>query len=121
MAVHHSLGVAGGARGEKHGGHIVGLTLGNFIFKEFGVFGGEYSAIFYQHVKRLESGFRIAAQAARVAVDDVLKQWALISNFQQLVHLLLVFHQGQLHLGVVDGKHTLAAHGVLVERHRNSA
>ena len=33
VGVHHALGVASGARGEKHGGHIVGVIRVDFLLR----------------------------------------------------------------------------------------
>jgi len=42
-------------------------------------------------------------------------------NFEQLVHLFLVFHHGKTHFGVVDREHALGTYRVLVQRDRDRA
>ncbi|MNT45759.1 hypothetical protein D3C72_1823580 [compost metagenome] len=74
-----------------------------------------------QAVERCEARLRIVAQAARIVVEDVADQRALLAQLQQLVHLLLVFHQAKAHFGVVEREHAFGPHGVLVQRNRNRA
>jgi len=43
----------------------------------------------------------------------------LLAHFQHLVDLLLVFHHGKTHIGVVDREHTFGRRGVLIQRDRD--
>ncbi|MNU81777.1 hypothetical protein D3C71_714480 [compost metagenome] len=121
VGVHHALGVARGARGEEHRRHIVGLGLGDLALEPLGVLGDVRLACFDQRVQRRQALFLVVAQAARVVKVDVRNLGALLADLQQLVHLLLVFHQAKAHFGVVEREHTFGPHGVLVQRNRNRA
>ncbi len=121
VRVHHALGVAGGARGEEHGGHIVGLHLGHFSAEPLWVFAGEFAARFDQGVVRRQAFFAVFAQSARVVVVNVGNAGAAVADFEQLVYLFLVFDHGKAHFSVVQGEHAFGGHGILVQRHWNGA
>ena len=121
VRVHHALGVAGGAAGEKHGRHVVGLGHVHLFAKQLGVDLGVGHAGSHQFFQGAQAGFVVLAQAARVVVVHMRKLRAAVANLQHLVDLLLVFHHSKPDVGVVDGKHALGAHGILVKRHRNGA
>lgn len=121
VRVHHTLGVARGARGEKHRGHIGVGCFFNFFAKELGVLLGKYPACSDQLFERAQTVFGVLAQAAWIVVVNVGQLGALLAHFQHLVDLLLVFHHGKAHFGVGDGEHAFRSGGVLVQRHRNRA
>jgi hypothetical protein len=61
------------------------------------------------------------AQAARLVVVDRRDLRALRPDLQQLVDLLLVFGEGEAHVGVVDREDALGGGGILVQRDRDGA
>ena len=121
VGVHHALGVAGGAGGEKHRGHIVGVAGVDFLLHPTRVSGHMGGPRAHARVQRGQPVFLVIAQTARVVVNDVRNGRALATDFDHLVDLLLVFHHRKTHLGVVDGEHIFRGHRVLVQRHRDGA
>ena len=125
VGVHHPLGLARGAAGEEHGGHIVGAAPRHLGFEQAGVAGFEGLPLRQQFVQRAQAGFADMAQAARVVVPDALQQPALGAGpgtqFQQLVDLFLVFDEGPGDLGVLDGESVFGRGRVLVQRHGDGA
>ena len=119
--MHHTLGAAGGAGGEKHGGHIVGLTRLYLLLDKWRVFGSQRYTILQQRIQTAQTLRRVIAQAARVVVVNARKRRAIRLNFLQLVDLLLVFHHSKPHFGVVDGEDIFRGCRVLVQRHRYAA
>ncbi len=121
MRVHHALGVARGAGGEEHRGHVIGLH-GSGARGEPARYGaGDARAVFQQRIDRLQARLVIVAQAARIVVEDTGDGGALRADLQQLVHLLLVLHHAEAHLGIVQRIDAFGGHGVLVERNGNGA
>ena len=90
VGVDHALGVARGARGEEHGGHVLRLALLDGLVKKAGVLCGVLCALGLQFVHGGQAGLFVVAQAARVVKPDVLELRALFADLQQLVDLLLV-------------------------------
>ncbi len=119
MGVHHALGVAGGARCEEHGAHIIGLDLVHFSLEEISVQGCEGPAVGQERVQRGQTRLVVLAQTTRIVKIDVGELRALLADFQQLVDLLLVFGKCKTNLGVVDGEHALQRCRVLVQGNRN--
>ena len=121
MGVDHPLGVARGAGGEEHRGHVVGTRLRHFGAEKVRVLAGMNGAGGHQLVQRGQARLVVLAQAARVVVKDMGQLRALGAQFEHLVDLLLVLDHGEAHLGVVDRKRAFGRHRVLVQRHRNRA
>ena len=121
MGVDHALGVAGGAGGEEHRGHVTGLRFRHFGAEKVRVLAGVNRSSGNQLVQRGQARLVVLAQAARVVVKDMGQLRALGAQFEHLVDLLLVLDHGEAHLGVVDRKHAFGGHRVLVQRHRNRA
>jgi hypothetical protein len=117
--VDDTLGVAGGARGEEHRGHVLRAHRLDRLLEEVrvlalvGVPSGE------QVIDRCQARLAVLAQAAQVVEPDVGELRALGADLQQLVHLLLVLDDSEAHLGVVEREDTLGAGGVLVQRDRD--
>ena len=118
--MHHAFGVASGARGEKHRRHIVRAGFGNFGFEKSGLLRGKRCALGQQGIKCQQTRLGIVAQATRLVINDVRQKRALRPDFQQLVHLLLVFYQRKAHIGIGDGKYAFATYCILVKRNRHS-
>ena len=121
VAVHHAFRVAGGATGEEHRGHVVGLATPNTRLEKAGVGAVVRLACSHQCVDAVQARFCVVAQPARVVEPDALQAWALLLQFQQFVDLFLVFDDGPGHLGVVDREGVLLCRRVLVQRHRHRA
>ena len=119
--MHHALGVAGGAGGEKHRRHIAGLNFGDFVAEPGRVLAGKSLARFNQGVECVQTRLVVLAQAARVVVVDVGDLRATLADFDQLIDLLLVFDHRKAHFGVVERKNAFGADRVLVQRNRNRA
>ena len=121
MGVHHALGVARGARGEKHRRHVISVAGVDFLLHPTRVRGHMGGPRAHARVQRGQAAFLVIAQAAWVVIDDVRNARTLAADFDHLVDLLLVFHHRKTHLGVVDGEHIFGRHRVLVQGHRNGA
>jgi hypothetical protein len=121
MRVHHALGVAGGAAGEEHRGHVVRLGLGHFLVEQLGPLQRGGPALLDQRIDACQAGLGVVAQAARLVVPDVGQMRTAIADLDQLVHLLLVFDDRKRHFRVGDRKHELGRYRVLVQRHRHRA
>ena len=72
-------------------------------------------------VEAVEKILRVMAQTPRIVEDDMSEVAAAIPDLQQLVDLLLVLDDGEVHVGVVQHVDHFLGHGVLVERHRHAA
>ena len=114
VGVNHALGITRGARSEKHGRDVRGVGFVDFFFEELWMLLGVYFTAGEQFVHRGQAGLVVLAQTAWVVVVDVAKLWALLADFEQLVDLLLVFHDGEAHFGVVERKHALSGNRILV-------
>ena len=121
MGVHHALGVARGARGEEHRGHIRIGRFFDFFLEELWMLMGKHTTGCDQLFKRAQTIFGVFAQAARIVIDDVGQLRALLTHFQHLVDLLLVFHHAKTHFGIGDRENAFGGSGILVQRHRNRA
>ena len=71
--------------------------------------------------KLVQEILRVVAQPARVVEDDVREIAAAVPDLEQLVDLLLVLDDGEVHVGVVQHVDHFLGHGVLVQRHRHAA
>ena len=79
-------------------------------------------AAHFQHfIQAVQEGLVVMTQAARIVVDDVLKEGQAILDLEHLVHLLLVFHAGEADLRILHHVGHFLRHGVLVHHHRNAA
>ena len=121
VGVDHALGFAGGTAGEKHRRHIVGLTQFDLLAKRVGVNFCKRLARANQLLQRTQARLVVLAQPARIVKINVRQLRAFFADVQHFVHLLLVFHHHETHIGVVDGVHTFRTHRVLVQRHRDCA
>ena len=119
MRVHHAFRVAGGARRKKHRRHVAWLINGYFCLEPARLAGDKRLALGQHGVHRLQTGFCILAQPARVVTHQVGQVRAAAAILQHFVHLFLVFHLRKTNVGVVDGKHAFGADCGLVQRHRN--
>ena len=72
-------------------------------------------------VEAVQKVLRVVTQPARVVEDDVREIAAALPDLQQLVDLLLVLDDGEMHVRVVQHVDHLLGHGVLVERDRHAA
>ena len=63
-----------------------------------------------------EAGLLVVAQATWVVVNDVGDAGHRLAHLQQLVHLLLVLGEEELHLRVLDHEGHFGGHRVLVQR-----
>ncbi len=117
--MHDALGVAGGARGEKHRRHVVGLAGGHRSVEEARVRGLVGRAGGDQGVDAVQARLAVVAQAARVIEPDLRELRTLRPDFEQLVDLLLVFDDGEGDLGVVERENELGDRRILVQRHGN--
>ena len=113
--MHNTLGVTGRTRCEEHGRYIAGLVLGHLFGKEAGVDTRKRLACRQQLVHCSQSGFVVVAHAARVIVEDVGQLRTLVTNFEQLVYLFLIFCKGKSNFGVIDGVDALRRSGILVQ------
>ena len=119
VRVHHALGVAGGARGEEHGRHIMRLRQRHLALDKIWVRFGKGLPGRQQFIERGQAQLVVIAQSARVIKINVRQAGALGPCFQQLVHLFLVFGKGEGHVGVVDREHAFRGGRVLVQRDRH--
>ena len=119
VAVHHALGVPGGAAGEEHGGHVVRLADGHLVVEQARMLLRVGRPGADQIVQALQAGLIVVAQTPWLVVPDALKLRALLANFEHLVDLLLILHHAKAHLRVVDRVHALGRHRVLVQGHRD--
>ena len=118
--MHHPLGVARGARGKKHGRHVVGLVDGHFFVEKCGGLLGKLLALVLQVRQACQTNLLVVAQSAWVVKKNVRQFFTIWPNFQQLIDLLLVFHHRKTHIGIVNGKYIFCGDSVLVKRHWNS-
>ena len=116
VRVHHTFGIARGAGCEEHGGHIVFGADFNLFFVKVGMLLGKGFARCQQFVHRTEPRFVVFTQAPGVVVINVRECGVGFTHLQHLVHLLLIFHHTQTHLGIGHGKNTLRRRCVLVQR-----
>ena len=116
MRVHHALGIAGGARGKKQRCHVVRLDGVHRRLEKPRVLRDKIFALGDQVVERLQTRLVVIAQAARIVEIKPGHLRTLVADFEQLVHLLLVFGKGKGHVGVVDREHALLGGGILVQR-----
>ena len=117
--MHHAFGVARGARGEKHGGHVVGLVDGHFFVEKCGGLLCKLLAPVLQVRQADQTNLLVVAQSAWVVKINMCQPCTVRANFQQLIDLLLVFHHRKTHIGIVNGKHIFSGDSVLVKRHWN--
>jgi hypothetical protein len=113
--------MTGRARGEEQRRDIVlvaGLDLGRKPRRPLAVGG---TSLQDQLIQRGQARLVVVAQAARVVEPDAPELRALPAQLQHLVDLLLVLHDGEGNLGVVQRKDELRRDGVLIKRHRHGA
>ena len=107
MRVHHTFGIARGTRREKHGGHIFWSRFFNFCFEKSVMFCCKRFATVQQSFQTRQTWLSVFAQTAWVVKINIGQLRALLTNLQQLVDLLLVFGEGEAHVGVVDRENAL--------------
>ncbi|MNR03964.1 hypothetical protein D3C85_1198870 [compost metagenome] len=118
---HHALGLARRARGIEHGRGIVRLDGGDGALEKFGMLRGVLAALFLELLIRQQHRIGVMAQAARIVEHHMLEGGALFTHLDHLVDLLLVFHDRDPDLGVLQHVDHLLGDGVLVERNGNRA
>ena len=70
--MHHPLGVAGGARGEEHRGHVTGQRLLGLMVEKLRVLLGKHGTGGQQFVQRTQPLLGVVAQPPRIVIEDVL-------------------------------------------------
>ena len=119
--MHDPLGLRGGARGEEDRGNVAGADPSHLLQEEARVAGVPAASGIDQCLQAFESGLGVVAQPPRLVVPDARQPRRARANLQELVDLLLVFDDGEGHLGVLDREDELGGHRVLVQRHRHRA
>ena len=120
MRMAHPLGLAGCAGGVQHDGHVAALAPGHLGVEPGGEIAVQAAAALLQLAVAVQEGLGVVPHAARVFVDDVLELRQPLLDLEELVHLLLVFHHSDAHVGVVQDVDHLLGHRVLVQRHRHA-
>ena len=112
----HPLGLARGARGVQDDRHVLGAVAFHLGLPGAGVGAVPFGAQRHQLLGADEAGLLVVAQATWVVVNDVGDAGHRLAHLQQLVHLLLVLGEEELHLRVLDHEGHLGGHRVLVQR-----
>ena len=121
---HHALGAARGARGVEHHAHVRALALGDLVEPPAGGAGVVVELAPAQVLdvgEGVQVGVVVAGEPALLLVDDGVEARHALGDGDDLVDLLLVLHDGELHLGVVEDVGHLVGHRVLVDRHGDAA
>ena len=101
---------------EEHSRHVAAASLGDLGVDEAGI-AFRLQQVFVGAKLRLA----IMAQSTRIVVIDPCERRAARQDFEQLVDLLLVLGERHGDLGVLDWKHHLFGHRVLIKRHGHGA
>ena len=117
VAQHDPFGFARGARRvDEHGGSV-GLGPFDQGISQFRFGTQAIRTDDQQLVPRHQSGIGIAGQATRLIVNDVVNRFALITQIEHLVDLLLVFGQDEADIRLVHEVTDFVVRGVGVYRH----
>ncbi len=121
MREHRALRRAGGPGGIADDRGVVGGAPAELEVEVPGVGRVELLCLLGQLGQAHEPGLAVAAQAARIVVDQVLQVTAAGPDTQELVDLLLILDDREPRLGVLDDVLHLALDGVLIDRHGDAA
>ena len=121
MRLADALGPAGRSGSVEHDADVAGFAPCNLAVQEFRPLPVVNAAHFHDLIEALEFGLDIVAQAARIVVEDVAQGRALAHDLQHLVHLFLVFDDGEPDLGILKHESHLCRNGVLVQGDRHAA
>ena len=120
MALAHALGLARGTRRVEHHRHIGCFAERDFLIVALRICFMKAGTCTAQSLKAHQPRRVVAAQAARVFEDDVFDLGACFARLQQLVDLLLIFHNRKANVGIVKDVHHFGRNRVLIHRHRHT-
>ena len=121
---HHAFGTPGGARCIKNDADIAALAGGDFGFplpQARGVIGELLAAEALHILERDQPGVVVVLEPARLVIDDAGKLRQPFGERDDLVDLLLILDDGELHLGMREHIGHFLGDGVGIDRHRHGA
>ena len=117
----HTLRLAGRSRRVDHHRHVLGAPSRHLVREKVRVRFVVRASQPLDAVEAVQEILRVVTKPARVVEDDVLERGAAIADLEELVDLLLVLDDREMHLGVVQHIDHLRRDRILVERHRHAA
>jgi hypothetical protein len=119
MGQHCPLGLPGRARGVTEDRHVRSLTQGQLSLEEALVLLTVRPAEHLHLRKPDQLRIVVAAQPLRVVPNDPLHLRELVEHVEQLVDLLLVLHDHETGVRMIDDELHLARDGILIQPHRS--
>jgi hypothetical protein len=116
-----ALRLSGRAGGVEHDRHVAGFALRDLVPDEIRLLAHAAAPRLLHCIQAAQEGLLVMPQPTRIVVQNLFEPGGSLAALDQLVHLFLIFGNGEPDAGVLQHILQFLRHGILVHGHRNPA